>query len=622
MSATGAQVRLAPGPVKRPAPTPTARVGAAILVGATAAVAILQVLQQAIGQFNPRPVISVLITAAVGLTTLALDRARTRRQRRLAAEEREKKLERTLVSWPPPLVRDADPYEVGVFPRRRVPRADDLYIPRSVDDRLAAAIAESPFVLVYGPPRSGKSRTALETSARALPDAVLVAPCGSEGLRDLVDLDPPMRPRATQAILWLDSLERYHDGIEPAMFETLEDLDVPVTIVATARTTDYEKLLASSGERGDAARAVAARARAFEVPAELDSDELKSAEQLYPGEDFTSGGPGGRLASTGKEEHQPQEVEPLPPRVVDPPDPPIVRDPLFSIPAGAAIAALALVAFVALVIGFTKPVPPTLGEQADAIKREATAGGRILAQEQKVNFHGEPSYLFAFQNKDFQRRAFEQPGPPSDELEIYDPVHGKLVRRFRFQPSEGGAQYQFRFAGDLNGNGEGELIGGYGFPREASLALVPFIVFWDDQTGKYRLVSLEPNAPALSAHVRARAAAQPFLDTYNRPVALTDPKDAVNLVGFRVQDFAVVTKPARLVSALAVDPRTSTKVGRVELQANIPTLSGDQPALTRCIPSHSGPLMSSWSPGRLLDLEIAEVWTPFIKTRVCVPQTS
>jgi hypothetical protein len=621
MSANGADGRSALRAARRPAATPTARAGAAILVGATAAVAILQVLQQAIGQFNPRPAISVLITAAVALATLALDRARTRRQRRQAAAERERQLERTLVCWPPPLLGDVDRYEVGVFPRRRVPPGKDHYIPRSVDERLAAAIASSPFVLVYGPARAGKSRTALEAATRALPNTVVIAPSGSAGLKDLLDLDPPMKPRAAQAVLWLDSLERYHDGIDPTMFDTLGDLDVPVTIVATVRTGDYEKLLTSSGERGDAARAVAARARAFEVPAALDAEELKAAERLYPGEDFTGGGPGARLASTGKEEDDPPRTEPPPPRQVDPPDRPIVRDPLFSLPAAGSLAALLLVAFVALVVGFTKPVPPTLGEQADAIKRHATASGRILEQEQKVDFHGDTSYLFAFQNKNFQKLAFNDPGPPSDQLEIYDAVGGKLVRRFSFQPSEGGAEYQYRFSGDLNGNGEAELIGGYGYPREASLALVPFIVFWDDASGRYKLVSLEPDAPALSSRVRARAAARPFLDAYEQPVTFTDRRSRVTLAGYRVQDFAVIKDPARVVSALAVDPRTSSKTGRVELQASIPELAGDAPALVRCIPGGSRPLMSPWSPGRLLFLEISEVWTPFIKAHVCIPQS-
>ena len=621
MSANGADGRSALRAARRPAATPTARAGAVILVGATAAVAILQVLQQAIGQFNPRPAISVLITAAVALATLALDRARTRRQNRQAAAERERKLERTLVCWPPPLLGEVDRYEVGVFPRRRVPPGEDHYIPRCIDERLAAAIAGSPFVLVYGPPRAGKSRTALEAATRALPDTVIIAPSGSAGLKELLDLDPPMKPRAAQAVLWLDSLERYHDGIDPTMFDMLEDLDVPVTIVGTVRTGDYEKLLASSGERGDAARAVAARARAFELPAALDAEELKAAEGLYPGEDFTGGGPGACLASTGKEEDDPSRTEPLPPRQVDPPDPPIVRDPRFALPAAGSLAALLLVAFVALVAGFTKPVPPTLGEQADAIKRHATASGRILAQEQKVDFHGDTSYLFAFENKNFQKLAFTNPGPPSDQLEIYDAVGGKLVRRFSFQPSEGGAEYQYRFSGDLNGNGEAELIGGYGYPREASLALVPFIVFWDDASGRYKLVSLEPDAPALSPRVRARAAARPFLDAYEQPVTFTDPRSRITLAGYRVQDFAVIKDPARLVSALAVDPRTSSKTGRVELQASIPELAGDAPALVRCIPGGSGPLMSPWSPGRLLFLEISEVWTPFIKARVCIPQS-
>jgi hypothetical protein len=617
--ANGANGRPAPRAGKRPVATPRARAGAAFLVGAGVAVAVLQVLQQSVAQFNPRPSISVLITVAVALATLAVDRLRARKQARQAAEQRERELERSLICWPPPLLTEVDRYEVGVFPRRRLPPGEkDSYIPRSVDDRLTKAIADSQFVLVYGPPRSGKSRTALESAIKALPDTVVIAPAGSEGLQDLLDLDPPIQPRASQAVLWLDSLERYDDGIDPLMFDTFEELDTPVTIVATVRTDDYENLLNASGERGDAARAVAARARAFELGSELDHDELKEAKRLYPDEDFASG-PGPRFASSGKEEVDPPKTERPPPREVDPPQTPALRDPLFSLPAALAIVALLLVAMVALLTSFTKPEPPSLGEQADQIKTTAAKRGLVLIQEKKVEFHGDPSYLFAFQASSFRSRLAGGKAPPSDVIEIWDPVRGKLVRRFHFQPSEPGAEYQYRFAGDLNGNGEAELIGGYGFQNDASLALLPFIVFWSDGDRAYKLVSLQPNAPALSDKARATAAATPFLDAYQRPIVLTDPRDKLELHGFRVQDFAVIQNPPRLVSALVVKPRTGSSSGRVELQPSIPLLSSGQPALERCTPTGRARLTSPWSPGRLLFLQIAEVWGPFIKTRECVP---
>jgi hypothetical protein len=607
---------------KRPVATPTARAGAAFLVGAGVAVAVLQVLQQAVAQFNPRPAISVLITVAVALASLALERLRARKQDRQAKQARERDLERSLICWPPPLLSEVDRYEVGVFPRRRLPPGeDDAYIPRTVDERLTAAIAASPFVLVYGPARSGKSRTALESAIKALPDTVVIAPAGSEGLHELLDLDPPIQPRASQAVLWLDSLERYDDGIDPLMFETFDDLDTPVTIVATVRTDDYEKLLKASGERGDAARAVAARARAFELDVGLDDQELAAAERLYPGEDFTHG-PGPRFASSGKEEVDPPKTERTERREVDPPETPTLRDPLFSLPAAGAIAALLLVALVALLTSFTKPEPPSLGEQADAIKSDAAKHGLTLVQQTKVDFHGDPSYLFAFQATSFRARLGSGPPPPSDVIEIWDPVRGKLVRRFRFQPSEPRAEYQYRFSGDLNGNGEGELIGGYGFQNDgSSLALLPFIVFWSDADRAYKIVSLEPDPPSLSRHVHADAAGAALDDLYQRPIVLTDPRDKLELHGYRVQDFAVIKSPARIVTALAVRSRTSTITGRVELQASIPLLSGGQPALLRCIPTGTRhTLMTTWSPARLLYLQIPEVWGPFIKTKDCLPQ--
>jgi len=81
----------------------------------------------------------------------------------------------------------------------------------------------------------------------------------------------------------------------------------------------------------------------------------------------------------------------------------------------------------------------------------------------------------------------------------------------------------------------------------------------------------------------------------------------------------VIVKPPRLVSALVVKPRTGSSTGRVELQPSIPLLSSGQPALERCTPTGRARLTSPWSPGRLLFLQIAEVWGPFIKTRECIP---
>jgi hypothetical protein len=73
---------------------------------------------------------------------------------------------------------EAEPCRLGIFPPRRdvAGPPDAEYVPRGeVEDRLRAALGKSSFILVFGPARAGKSRTALEAARQILPDAV-VAP--------------------------------------------------------------------------------------------------------------------------------------------------------------------------------------------------------------------------------------------------------------------------------------------------------------------------------------------------------------------------------------------------------------------------------------------------------------
>jgi hypothetical protein len=614
MTHTGGDDRAPPRAARRAPATPTARAGAALLVGAGAAVAVLQVLQGVIGQFNPRPAISALITIGVAAASLALDRLRTRRQRRLAIEERRRKLERALVCWPPPLVPDANPYALGVFPRRRDLPADDRYVPRNVDDRLVAAIKQSPFVVVYGPKRSGKSRTALEAAAKALPDAIAVAPNDEDGLRTLLDLQPPMEPTAPQAVLWLDSLERYDEVVDSTMLELLHEIPLDVTIVATIRDDAYRELLSAAGERGDAARAVASAARAFELPAELTTDELRDAHSMYPGEKVDQGlGP--CFATAGTEEDAPPVVERKPLPELPDTDGAVVKDPLFTAPTAVALASLALIGIVSLAIGFQKPEPPTIAERADAIKHDLVASGRSVITAQKVTFHGDPSYLFIFHDK-----RFSNSGPsPSDEIRIYDQRGSKLVERFHFQPREPGFLYQYRYLGDLDSNDEVELYGGFGRNAESSLALLPFILRWDDESASYQITTLQADAPTLTTGVNASSATTPYVNAYRQPVTLTDQGGRTTLSGYRVQDFAITSNPDRYVRALAVKVRTPDIVGRVELQGYGIDLTGERPNLIPCAFGEGRPLFGSWSPTRFLSNEVRERWEAYLKRHQCGP---
>lgn len=604
--------------MSRRARPPGARAGATTLATAAVTVGILQALQQVVGAFNPRPAVTALFTASVALATLALERQRVRRGEHQTQAAREAQLDELLRCWPLPLVRDADPYRLGVFPPRRTDRPPLAapYIRRAPDDRLEEALRESPFVLVFGPPRAGKSRTALECAARALPDARVIAPRDGDSLRELLELDPPLEPDASHAVLWLDGLERFVEVLGDGKLEALAAAAVPVTIIATIRTDDYDALLSASGEIAEAAKEVAGRARAFELPAQLTRGELEQAGRAYEGEELREG-LGLRLSATGKEERPPviraQRSPPVSTTGSDRPS--FLRDGLVAVPAAGSVGALLAVAVVALTVGVSKPPPPpSIGAQVEQVKRAATAGDRLVAFSRAVDFHGsgDPSHLFVFQAKNFYDRYF--PGvwaryswprepPPSDEIRIYDRRGGKLVENFRFQPKNDTAVFNHVFLGDIDDNGEEELVGGYGIPREASEALLPFIIYWDNSRSRYKIDSLLTKAPTLRQGVRPRPEARTFLDAYRTPLTLQDGKTGVR--GYRAQDFAVTKRPARLASALAFDPKTKSQVGEVELRVSIFRLSGEQPDLLPCRFEDDRPLRLRWSTGLDLGKAIA-----------------
>ncbi|MDQ3677862.1 MAG: hypothetical protein M3401_13865 [Actinomycetota bacterium] len=86
--------------MSRRARVPAARAGAATLATAAVTVGVLQVLQQIVGAFDPRPAVTALLIASVALATLALERGRVRRREHQAQASREAQLSEMLRCWP------------------------------------------------------------------------------------------------------------------------------------------------------------------------------------------------------------------------------------------------------------------------------------------------------------------------------------------------------------------------------------------------------------------------------------------------------------------------------------------------------------------------------------------
>ena len=562
-----------------------ARAGAVFAV----TLVVLQILQQVVGAFNPRASVSALIALTAATATFSLDRLRQGRQ---AVQERDAALDAALRFWPLRRLGDVDRRRLGVFPAKleHGEPADRLYLPGALDEQIRQAIKPGRFVLVLGPPRAGKSRTALEAARMAMSDeAWLIVPRDAAGLRAVADAYPP--PGAVlehDTLLWLDGLERYIEALDAGVLDRILTYTPPPAVVATMRSDDYDELLAGTAET---TREVAARASVFE----LDDD-----------------GAGRERAASGRGE--PAALDPLGPSDAPRDASGNARDRL--VLATGAVAAAGLVATVAVSLGggFSEP---TLSARLDTIRRDATLDRRSTEMTRTADFHGtgDKSYLFLFSDKQSLPEPGRAPRPrTSDELRIYDRSGNGLKLRFRFQPDRPGLVYQHRYLGDIDGDGEEELVGGWGVPGEAAQALLPFMVDWDEGANRYRLTSLQP-APALPVATPS-ALGVPFVETYKRPLDLRDGKQTLS--GYRVQDFAIV-KPSRLVTGVVVKPMTPTLTGTVELKPSILRIAGAGPELIACHVQGVDSPRVLWHPGRLLANVISDRWPAVSKSRPCVP---
>lgn len=193
------------------------------------------------------------------------------------------------------------------------------YVPGEIDRRLDGALAETDFVLVTGDALTGKTRAAFEAVGRLRPRASLVAPEDTDGLRRLLELDPPLLDTWRPVVVWLDDLRRF-SGIRPeaidaepfggsasvlsgALFARHLGSRAPrflgrrvrVVFVATMSTREYD-FLTKGGEvvsRGATAFSLAAVAR-LARRVRLDAGDaagwdLETARRLYPGVDFSPG---------------------------------------------------------------------------------------------------------------------------------------------------------------------------------------------------------------------------------------------------------------------------------------------------------------------------------------------
>jgi TPR repeat protein len=204
-----------------------------------------------------------------------------------------------------PLAADLDPYSMGATPSdygdADCHGQQDPYVIRrlnDVDERVAAALALGYLTILYGPSKSGKTRTAFEAVRGTQPNARIAAPVPTE-LAQLVG-HPRIQHTNDCVVLWLDDLDRYlvAQSSTLALLRQAKRRPGELLVIATLRTEARARLVALAG--GELARAdqqLLSAAKQIELhPTDEDPHEQAAAREAYPNVDLSSVGLAEQLA--------------------------------------------------------------------------------------------------------------------------------------------------------------------------------------------------------------------------------------------------------------------------------------------------------------------------------------
>ena len=222
-----------------------------------------------------------------------------------------------------PTVGDLTPYQLGADPTRYGNRDShglhDPYVRRTaaqVDQRLAEILMSPPqsLVLLVGPSKAGKTRTAFQALMTTWPGARLAKPDPTH-VAQVLD-HPRISGSNWPLVIWLDDVQRFLVGdhpLTPARLAALLKRPGPTVVIATLRQEERARL-SEGAELVAGARQLLDDAETNTVylkPTSADPDEQDAARFLYPDLDLDEYGLAEQLAGAPALLRQYTDADPL-----------------------------------------------------------------------------------------------------------------------------------------------------------------------------------------------------------------------------------------------------------------------------------------------------------------------
>ena len=404
-----------------------ARPGVAGVGLGVAVFALIQIVEANLGLFQPRAVVALLLSLAVGLAGLTVERHRIGSARR-------RRLIQQLRSWPLPPVNAVTPDLVGVFPHPSGGDEAGGHLARDVDTAIERALARGPVTLIIGGPGVGKSASSYHAARRVLGERPAIIPVDGPALHAL--LREPALWAPDSAVWWLDDLERFLPHLAGSDLALL--LDGHHTVLATMRDKAWNEGISAAGDEGERTRRLRLSSHLIEI------DRAPGVAQFLAAGDVNSrpapSGAGDASSTTGS------RAAPPPARRRE-----ARRDPVPWLGAVATALTLSVLGATIHAHGFSAPKLRSLAAQMDDIRGQARhAGLRTRYTFGPRLLHGSAQQSVGFILTPLNGRG-------SDELRIYDARDGRLHQRLSFAPTTRGCRgllvHRPRACGDFVGNG-------------------------------------------------------------------------------------------------------------------------------------------------------------------------